>query len=299
MTCRIDLVLLFASAAAFGQATTAPHAPAVSPPAPPVITPASTSQPAATPAPATSVPTSSGDPAVDALLDRLEARGAAIRGLSTTVEYNDIRFNPVEDKITKRGELFFLRGEPNSKFLILFHETVAGGVTIKGDEYYLFDGAWFIERKDKGNSIVRRQIVRPNQRIDPFKVGQGPFPLPFGQRRGDMIANFTITKLPPRRDDPANTDCLHCVPRANTELARRYLRVDMWIDRSLELPVRIEVERSSDENIIDTRFTRLNPADAPAASRFQIDQGLGKEWSITDEPLDDVAEPPAPPAPRR
>ncbi len=246
----------------------------------PAASPTPTSAPAAAP------PASSGDATIDAILDRLETKGESIKGISTKLIYNDTRFEPVEDKVVKNGELFFSRGDPNSKFMIRFDETIAGGTKRPNREYYLFDGSWFTERNDGAKQIIKRQVVRPGERIDPFKIGKGPFPLPFGQRRAEMLKVFTITLEKPKADDPPNTDHLHCIPRPEeVELSRKYKRLDMWVDKKLELPIRIEVERLSDENIIDVRFDNMNPSDAPADSRFQIDSPPGKDWEVREEPI--------------
>lgn len=247
--------------------------------------PAPSPTPASAPASATQQATS-GNPTIDAILDRLETKGDAIKGISTKLIYNDTRFEPVEDKVVKNGELLFSRGEPNSKFMIRFDETIAGGVKRPNREYYLFDGTWFTERNDGAKQVIKRQVVRPGEHIDPFKIGKGPFPLPFGQRRAEMLKFFTITLEKPKADDPPNTDHLHCVPRPEeVELARKYKRLDMWVDKKLELPVRIEVERLSDENIIDVRFENMDPTGALAESRFQIDTPPGKDWEIREEPI--------------
>ncbi len=250
--------------------------------------------PPSTSAPAAPTVATSGNAAVDSILDRLEAKGQAIKGISTNVTYNDVRFEPVEEKIVKKGELLFLRGNPSSKFLIRFDETIAGGVKRPKPEYYLFDGRWMTERNDATKQIIRREVVREGQSIDPFKLKKGPFPLPFGQRRADMIENFHITLLPPRPDDPPNTDHLHCEPRPESEFAPEYRRVDMYIDKKIELPVRIEIERKSDDSVIDARFDNLDPSAAPADSRFQIETPPGKDWNV-DVQLFQSATPPAKP----
>ncbi len=249
----------------------------------------------AAPAPATApaAQRSSGDPIVDQLLDRLEARGRSIQGLSTRLEYRDVRTDPVPEEILRRGELLFRRLEPNPKFLIVFHETIAGGVVRNDPESFVFDGQWFVERHDRSKQIIRRQVVRPGERIDPFRVGQGPFPLPFGQTRADMLANFVITRKPQITEEIADSDRLDCVPRPESDLARKYRAVSMWIDRKLDLPVRIQAERIADDTILDVTFSKLNPHDAPAESRFRIDRPPGPDWEVREEPLPDrPAEPP-------
>ena len=63
---------------------------------------------------------SSGDPAVDQILDRLEVKGQAIQGLGCALTYRFVTVEPVADEQRKDGELLFRRDEPNSKFLIHF-----------------------------------------------------------------------------------------------------------------------------------------------------------------------------------
>ena len=187
----------------------------------------------------------------------------------------------------KEGELLFARAEPNSKFLIHFTKMTADGIAAPRGEYFLFDGEWLTERNDKARTIIKRQIVRPGERIDPFKLGQGPFPLPFGQKRADILRNFKVTLVPFELGDPRNTHHLHCVPLPNTELAQKYTRVEIHVDKGLELPVRVVTERIADGSRIEVDFASINVSEAPAMSRFQIQQPGEKidEFSVTEEPL--------------
>lgn len=268
-------------------------APSDRPPATPPVQPAQPAQsPATTPPASTDGKPSSGDRNVDALLDRLEAKGDAVKGISARLVYNDIRIDPVEEKVIKRGELFFRRLEPNSKFLIVFNETLAGGVRSANKEYYLFDGAWFTERVDRTKSIIKRQIVRSGERIDPFKIGQGPFPLPFGQKRADIVQNFDVTWIKPAKDDPPASDHLYCVPRPTSDLSRQWKKLDMYVDQKLGMPIRIVVERVADDTVLDVSFLDLNPYEAPAASRFDIER-TPPGFDVREEPLPDrPSEPP-------
>lgn len=226
---------------------------------------------------------SSGDPAADAILDRLEAKGKAIKGLSCRLIYTYVTVEPVEDKTTKKGTLLFARGEPNAKFLIRFTELIAAGVIDRHEEHFLFDGEWLTELNQKSKSVIRRQIARKGERIDPFELGKGPFPLPFGQKRAEMLKQFEVTLSPFDLGDPLHTKHLHCVPRANTELARKYSRVEIYVDTRLDIPVRIVSERILDDNRIEVDFKEIDMNEAPAGSRFQID--VPKDYDVTEEPL--------------
>ncbi len=237
---------------------------------------------AATPAKSTS-----GNAKVDQLLDRLEAKGKAIKGLSCKLEYRHVTVDPVEDVTTKEGELLFARGVPNSKFLVHFSKLRAAGVVREVGEHFAFDGQWLIERNDKSKTIIKREVARPGETKDPFEIGKGPFPLPFGQKREDMLSQFKIELADFTLGDPRNTDHLHCVPIPNTNLAAKYKRVEIFIDRNLELPVRIVTERVDDDSRIEVDFKDVDISAAPAGSRFKLD--VPKDFTVSVEPLDPAA----------
>jgi len=231
---------------------------------------------------------SSGDPTVDAILDRLEVKGKAIKGLSCKLIYSYVTVEPVEDRQVKEGTLLFARAEPNSKFLIHFNKLIAGGVVDRHAERFLFDGRWLTELNEKSKTVIRRQIARKGERKDPFELGKGPFPLPFGQKRAEILKQFTVTLRPFELGDPLHSTHLHCVPKSHTALGRKYTRVEIYVDKRLDLPIRIVSERVSDGNRIEVDFKAIDTNDAPAGSRFQIVVPPG--YDRTEEPL------PPPPA---
>ncbi len=241
----------------------------------PTSAPALSTQPAGKP--------SSGNTKVDAILDRLEVKGRAIKGLSCKLIYQFVTVMPVEDRQTKEGELLFARGEPNSRFYIHFKKLIADGIVKETGEYWSFDGQWLVERNDLTKKIIKREVAKPGERQDPFKIGKGPFPLPFGQKREDILSNFKVTLADFTLGDPRNSDHLHCVPVPNTPLADKYSRVEIYVDRTLELPVRVVSERLSDSNRIEVDFKDIDLQEAPAGSRFRVEEP--KDYDVTVEPL--------------
>ena len=238
------------------------------------------SPPAAAPAHA-----SSGNERVDKILDRLELKGQAIKGLRCNLVYKYVTVEPVEDEQVKEGELLFARAEPNSRFLVIFKKIRGGGVERETGEYYGFDGHWLVERNDKAKSITKTEIARPGERTDPFKIGKGPFPLPFGQKRDDILQNFRVDLADSTLGDPRNSDHLHCVPIPGTELGQKYTRVEIFVDRTLELPVRIVTENVKDGNRIEVDFKDIDASAAPAGSRFVISEP--RDYSVETNPLSD------------
>lgn len=284
------IIVLVLSTAIFAQPQkpAAPEPPKAEPPKPV----------AAGPAPATS-----GDPAVDELLDKLEAKGDEIKGLTCKLRYNYVTVDPVESSQVKTGDLKYLKPTNaivNGMFKIHFHELIADGAKSAHEEQIAFNGNWLIERNDKAKTIIRREVVKPGQRINPFELGKGPFPMPFGQKRSDMLQHFKINKVAPNKDEMPNTVHLHCEPHPHSSMASRYKRVEMYLDKGNNLPVRMVCERLSDDNRIEVSFTEVDAKAAPTPDDFKIEEPKDfdkREEPITDEPAgpNDNA-PPLPPA---
>jgi outer membrane lipoprotein-sorting protein len=241
--------------------------------------------PAQTPtsAPSADRPAESVDPKVATTLDRLEAKGRDIKGVKCRVIYRYVTVEPIESAQEKQGELWFARGEPNARFCVHFQKLIADGVEKDTGEYFAFDGQWLTERNDRSKTIVRREMVRPGEHIDPFEIGKGPFPLPFGQKRAEILKNFRVTLEKFTLGDPLQSNHLHCVPLPDSALAGRFSRVEMYVDKKLELPIRIVTERLSDGNRIEVDFKNIDTNEAPAGSRFVIEQP--KDFEVTVEPL--------------
>jgi len=227
-------------------------------------------------------PVSSGDPRVDAILDRLERRGDAIEDLSAKLTFQ--RFDElVEERLTRHGELLYRRDEPNARFLVRFDDMVIDRVIRKQKAWYVFDGRWFVEKQESTKTVVRREVVRPGERINPFKLGQGPFPLPFGQKKADILGRFVVKLVEPIPGDPPESDHLLLVPRTDSDMADRYRKLDFYVARKLELPVRIRLYQK-DDKIVTADFANVAVNTGLAAGRFELPVPEG--WQLIEEPLE-------------
>ncbi len=266
--------------------------------------PAPTTAPAT--APAASQPTSSParhsapalDPRVDEILTRLEKRD--VENLHARLSWKQRYVVDMEDEaVTKIGEIWYKKAKPTAKFLIKFTEKLAAGRSDKLDEQHLFDGEWYVELQSRTKTVTRRQVRRATDRGDPYKVGQGIFPLPFGQKKDDILREFDVTRIAPAQDDPAGTDHLRLVPYKGTSTADRYKQLDFWVAQGgpIEgLPVRVQVAKLTGAGTLDSYIT-VTFADADlerelSPSLFEIKTPPGYD-EPPPERLDDAAAPPA------
>lgn len=207
---------------------------------------------------------SSGDTRVDEILTALQDRSDGLRDIRCDVGFVE------EDQVnltkrTKRGRIQFLITEPNPHFLIHFAKTETDGVLGK-QEWYLFDGNWLHQVLERVEQITKQEVARRGEKIDLFDLEKAPFPLPFGQKKEKILSNFEVRLAPASGSDPANSDHLVCVPKADSRLRRRYDKLELFVDRSVHLPRRIVVTKSGGMEI--------NTADFPDLSDRSINAGV-------------------------
>lgn len=239
---------------------------------------------------------SSGDPRLDTILDRLESNGKNLVDMKARLKKQEIETFPVPETQSQEGEIMFIRREPDSRFLVRFDKLTVGGIvkdTPRDRQWFAFDGRWLIERNDNLRRVIRREAVAKGQRVDVFKLGNGPFPLPIGQSRQDMLSNFEIKLKPPVPGDPPQTDHLECIPRKESEVAERFRRVDFFVDQKLELPIRIDAVEKRDEVELRVEFSDVRLNSGLPASSFELE--IPGDYAVTEEPLETAVGAPAPP----
>ncbi|TWT44565.1 hypothetical protein RAS1_09800 [Phycisphaerae bacterium RAS1] len=273
----LAMITLVCSSVACSQTTSAPAAdkpPAAPPPG------------AATDAGA---PAAAADPEVDKILTRLETREIRDLQAKLTWELKYVLGLPGEEDV-KRGEIWYQKKGQAARFLIDFKEMVRSRAVRPMDEKHLFDGQWYVEQVGRTKTVTRRQIRRDGEAGDPFKLGEGPFPVPFGQKKSDILREFQVARAPADKNDPAETDHLVLLPRAESSMADRYKQLDFWISREGEiagLPVKLQFAQLKGTGMVDSYVTiqfekaRLNSGFAD--TMFKLDTPAGYDEIV--EPL--------------
>ena len=204
-----------------------------------------TTQPASAPA-----TTQATQPAIskelETILDELEKKREQIKTLEATLKYQTHELIPDVTK-TQTGVLKYQAREKDSpvRFMIRFDELIQEDLRITHKEWFCFNGKVFREVREHTKTVRDYKVDRDEKEVDPFALGEGPFPLPYGQKKSDMLKNFQITLVPPKEDE-VGTVHLALVPREGTPLAREYKQLDFWLDRKDYLPQRIVTENRYD-----------------------------------------------------
>jgi hypothetical protein len=134
------------------------------------------------------------DTLTDDLLNDIEDAGQAIQTLQSAVIY-DRRFVLQGDQHIRTGNLFFLsvpreQGPPMRRFAIAFEQLFVDQVMRRETQRFVFDGRWLVERDDANKRYIAREVAPPGASFDPLRLGEGPMPIPLGQRKADILARY-------------------------------------------------------------------------------------------------------------
>jgi hypothetical protein len=110
---------------------------------------------------------------------------------------------------------------------------------------FVFDGMWMVERKPALNQVIRQQIARQGESFDPLQLGQGPFPIPLGQKAQAIRERYEAALLAPEDElmahEPAEqaglaqfvkgTHQLRLIPRAELLPTEELKEIRLWYRR--------------------------------------------------------------------
>ena len=134
----------------------------------------------------------------DALLTRLEKSDANLTTIQAEMLYDKTMVIAGDQQI-RAGKLYFQNssdaksGEKHRSFAIHFDTLQLGKRINQKQQQYIFDGEWLIEKLVAEKQIIKRQVVQPGQKFDPLKIGEGPLPIPIGQKKDDINARYDVT----------------------------------------------------------------------------------------------------------
>lgn len=230
-----------------------------------------------------------GGTSVDGLLDALDLRGQTLESFTADVELLE-RDDSTALESTRVGRVWYQRLADGSARLRVAFADKLDGKTRKADPLdYVLDGGWLLERQHAKRIQVRRQVLRPGEKVNLLKLGEGPFPLPIGQKKEDVRKQFGVTAAKP---DPASeprktpgTSHLVLEPREGTSLKRKFSSIDVWVDPKTQMPVKIETVDNKETTVKSTELSnvRINPKLADADFKLPpIDE---TQWSSKEEPF--------------
>lgn len=239
----------------------------------------------------------------EALLSALEVADADMRTIQADCRYDKI-FEIAGDEQVRWGKLYYedqtKPGEARMRrFAASFEQLRIGRRIEKEPVVYVFDGTMLIETRPTRKEMVRSRVAREGEAIDPLRIGEGPLPLPIGQKRDDILARFEATLLPADADLPdireksafsalvAGAYQLRLSPKPGIKELREFADIRLWYRESggRLLPVAAKTtNKTGDLSIFWLDKVQVNASIEP---HVWASETPGEGWSVVERNLAD------------
>jgi outer membrane lipoprotein-sorting protein len=242
---------------------------------------------AVAPAPAAPLPgvALAPDAPVDAVLDALDQRGQGLKGFDANLKLTETD-ESTQLSSTRTGHVWYQKKPVDDARLRVLLDKKEDKTKVVAEKIeYLLDGGWLDDRDYNKRIEVRRQVLKPGEKINLLKLGEGPFPLPIGQKKEDVKKLFDARKVKPDKDDPSGTVHLLLKPIKGTQFARKFSAIDVWVDTKTGMPRRIDTLDLKETTTRSTELTdvRINPELTDAD--FTLPSIQPQNWNVHEEPF--------------
>jgi hypothetical protein len=242
-------------------------------------------------APAAGAPLTN-DSTVDQILDALDAVGRNLKSFTADVTMREEDVT-LANESTRRGKVLFQtrpddKGTPGggTRLRVIFEKRETAKRSFDERVEYLLQDGWLTDRTyDPKRIEVRRQVLRPGEKINLLKLGEGPFPLPIGQKKEAVHEQFDVKKPAAGKDDPPGTVHVQLAPKPGTRFAKKFDAIDVFVDAKTHLPVRIDTAQGETVRTTELKNFTINPTPPLTDADFALPQIDKSKWSLHDEPF--------------
>ena len=230
----------------------------------------------------------SSEATVEDILQAVDRHSESLKDFSARMRLDSM--DALSEETERRfGQIYYEKMPTKRRAAVVFERTVdADGRARERLEHYVYSDGVLSDYDHEAKRLTRRQLVKPGEAYDPLRLGEGPIPIPLGQRRVDIEKSFVVSLAPSPKSslvkDPASVSGLHLVPRPGTALVEqnKIASIDLWMDRYSGSPVAVSIiERDGDQ--VSARFMdiRVNTGvDEKAERWFSAPEVDPREWRI-------------------
>lgn len=242
----------------------------------------------------------------DALLDAIESADRGIERLTAELLYKR-DFALVGDRQLRTGTLSFVNRPPRDqdeasrdrRFAVVFDQLIVGERREPDGRTFVFDGEWLIERIPAERLLLKRQVAPPGSGFDPLRVGEGPLPLPLGQKKADILSSYEVS-MPDRHDgvggrddeaslrafiDATNAIQLKLVPRQERFEDDPFDEIRLWYtprETGVVPAMAMTLNKTGDEVVVQLINVKLN--DEALINEDLFDDQAPRGWEVDVTP---------------
>ena len=221
------------------------------------------------------------------VLDALNTRGQGLKDFTADVSLAETDALSGETT-TLVGKVWYQStGDADARMRILFDKKLFGDKPQAGAKVeYMLDKGVLFDRDYKRKIEIQRQVLKPGEKINLLKLGEGPFPLPIGQPREEVLKMFDVKKIAKAQGDPEDTVHLELAPKPNTQFARKFKKIDVWVETKTSFPRRIATLDKSEAETRTTDLTNIQVNVGVKDDAFTLEKLPEKGWTQKAEQMD-------------
>ena len=192
-----------------------------------------------------------------------------------------------QDTTSRSGKAIYQKKGDETRMRVSFDKRTQDNVTQEQKIDYLLDKGWLVDRNYARKLEVNRQVLRPGEKINLLKLGEGPFPLPIGQKPEEVQKQFDVKRVELATNELPDAVHLQLTPKPGSQFERKFATIDVWVDFKSNLPKRVETVDKNNTLLRGTELTnfKINP-DIPDAD-FKLPEITTQDWQRRDEPYGD------------
>jgi outer membrane lipoprotein-sorting protein len=225
------------------------------------------------------------DSSVDDILNVLHDDGTGLHDFTAKVTLTE-EDAAAGDSTSRAGTVYFQKkSDGNARIHVLFDTQTSGGATTDQKVEYLLADGWLTDRDYSRKTEIVRQVLKPGEKVDLLKLGEGPFPLPIGQTKEDVHQQFDVSKVPPAKNDPADSVHLKLAPKESTQFADKFSAIDVYVNLKTGFPNRI-VTIDDNQTVIRTTDLDVTARNSDVGDKeFKLGE-IGSDWNRRTEPFE-------------
>ena len=212
---------------------------------------------------------------VDDTLDALHDAGKDLQSLSADVTLTDVDTGGMgNDPTIHTGKIVIQRKDGDTRALISIDKKKVGNRTEVERRDILLEGPNLIIRDYQNKKQTTDQVRRPGEKVDLFKLGQGPFPLPVGQTKEDVKQQFDVSEVAPGK--------LKLIPKPGTDLARKFKQITVTLDSATHFPSTIETLDPNETTDTTATLSNVKINSPVADDSFKL-PAIDSTWNKVDQ----------------
>lgn len=218
---------------------------------------------------------------VDDVLKQLHARGDDLKTLAAdvTLKTADTELGD-PDWDTRTGTIVVQRTpDADTRVRATFTKRERNKRVDDARKDFVLDGQRLIERDYQEKRQVTRIVRKPGEKLDLFKLGEGPFPLPIGQPPEEVKKEFDVKDAKPADADLALT-YIELVPKKGRPIADKFSYVLVGVNKD-GWPAVVETLDKNGTQTTRAELTNIRTNADVDAGAFDLEP-IGDDWKKFD-----------------